>query len=127
MDKYRILTVDGRGLVAASGLDVDLPVFAKAAFDGEELVACWGLAWSAEPRRCWLFFHVENYRPDIGLIIRRETRRCFRHAEQLGETEVYTVRDVEFLSSIKLMRIFGFENFAVENGQEVWIWRSSRQ
>ena len=126
-DRYNIVTVDGHGIVQASGLNIDLPATARVAFDGEDLVACWGLAWSQEPRRCWLFFAVENYRPGIGFIIRRETKRCFRQAVQLGETEVYTVRDVEFPSSIKLMRIFGFENFAVENGQEVWIWRSSRQ
>jgi hypothetical protein len=126
-DAFTFVSIDGRRLVEASGLNVDLPATARAAFDGEELIACWGLAWSREPRRCWLFFAVENYRPNIGFIIRRETKRCFRQAVQLGETEVYTVRDAEFPSSIKLMRIFGFESFSVENGQEVWIWRSSRQ
>lgn len=128
MGKYTIVPVDGRALVAASGIDIDLSVFAKAAFDGEEAVACWGLAWSSEPRRCWLFFHVENYRPDIGLTIRTEARRCLRQAVQLGETDVYTVRDAGLPSSMRLMRLFGFEFFAVENdGQEVWIWHSSRQ
>lgn len=119
-----IITVDGQQIVRACGLKVDLPAFAKAAVEDGELLAVWGLAWSAEPRRCWLFFHVENYRPNAGFIIRREARRCLRHAAQLGETEVYTPRDTQFPSSLKLMKLFGFEFYSVENGQE--IWRSSQ-
>lgn len=123
----QIVTVDGRQVVKACGLDIDLPAYAKAAIDGETLLGVWGLAWSSEPKRCWIFFHVENYRPGFGFIIRREGLKCLRHAEQLGEREVYTPRDAQFASSLKLMKLFGFEKFAVENEIEIWQWRSSRQ
>lgn len=111
----------------SAGLVVDMPAFAKAAIDGDDLLAVWGLAWSREPHRCWLFFHVENYRPGFGFVIRREARKCLRHAVQLGESEVFTPRDTQFPTSEKLCRMVGFSFYAVENGQEVWIWRSSEQ
>ena len=104
----------------AAGFVVDLPAFAKAAVSGDDLLAVWGLAWSHEPKRCWLFFHVENYRPGFGFVIKREAEKCFRHAKQLGETDVFTPRDKGFASSMKLMKLLGFELYAEENGEEVW-------
>lgn len=126
---HTIVTVDGRQVMRASGISIDLPAFAKAAIEGDELLAVWGLAWSSEPRRCWLFFHVENYRPGFGFVIKREAERCFRYAAQLGETEIYTPRDTQYPSSKKLMKMLKFEFFAMENGEEIWRtevgpWRS---
>jgi len=115
-----IVTIDGRQIVRACGLEVDLPVFAKAVVEDGVLLAVYGLAWSEEPKRCWLFFTVESYRPAAGFIVRREGRKCLRHAAQLGERYVYTPRDAQFASSLKLMKLFGFEKYAVENGQEIW-------
>lgn len=122
-----VVPVRPHDIARMAGMIIDLPVYGWATIEGETLLAVHGLAWSEEPKRCWLYFHVVEYRPGYGPAVRREARRCFRLAEQLGETEVYTVRDREYPSSLKLMRIFGFEFFAVENDQEVWIWRSSRQ
>lgn len=113
-----IVTVNPREILRFAGLDVDLPVYAKAAVEGGEVLAVWGLAWGKG--RCWLFFHVENYRPGFGFVIRREARKCFRHAAQLGETEVFTPRDRQHGSSIKLLRLLGFELHAVEDGLEIW-------
>jgi hypothetical protein len=118
-----IHTVDPREIVRAAGLLVDLPVYAKAAVEGETLIAVWGLAWSEVPKRCWIFLHVENPRPGIAFIVKREARKCLRHAVQLGETEVYSPRDVNLPTSTKLMRLLGFEYFAHENDEEVWRWR----
>jgi hypothetical protein len=120
-----IVTVDGREIARSCGMAVDLPVFAKAVVEDGTLLAVQGLAWSEEPKRCWLFFHVKNYRPGYGFVVRREGRRLLRHAAQLGETEVYTPRDAQFPSSLKLMKLFGFEKFSVENGIEIWRCRVS--
>lgn len=122
-----VVPVRPHDIMRMAGLDVHLPIHGWAIVEGEDLLAVHGLAWSEEPKRCWLYFHVVDYRPGYGMAVRREATRCFRVAEQLGETEVYTVRDKEFPTSLRLMRIFGFEFFAVENDQEVWIWHSSRQ
>lgn len=122
-----VVPVRPRDIARMAGMVINLPVYGWAVIEDETLLAVHGLAWSEEPKRCWLYFHVENYRPGHAMLVRREARRCFRVAQQLGETEVYTVRDREYPSSLKLMRIFGFEPFAVENDQEVWIWHSSRQ
>jgi hypothetical protein len=123
--KLDIVTIDGREIARSCGMAVDLPVFAKAVVEDGTLLAVHGLAWSEEPKRCWLFFHVETYRPGYGFVVRREGRRCLRHAAQLGETEVYTPRDAQFPSSLKLMKLFGFEKFSVENGIEIWRCRVS--
>ncbi|WP_159585916.1 hypothetical protein [Chelativorans xinjiangense] len=119
-----IVTVNPREIVRASGLDIDLPVYAKAAIEDEELIACWGLAWGGG--RTWIFFHVENYRPGHGFVIRREARKCLRHAVQLGASEVFTPRDMQFSTSEKLCKMLGFEFYAVEDGTEVWRWQVSR-
>lgn len=120
-----IVTIDPRGIMRAAGLHVDMPAYAKAAIEDDELLALWGLAWS--DGRCWIFFHVENYRPGFGFVIRREARKCLRHAVQLGETEVFTPRDGQFLSSTKLLKILGFEFHQVENDVEVWRWHFLQQ
>lgn len=127
MPTHEVVAVRPQDIMRLAGLEVDLPIYGRAIVEGGKLLAVYGLAWSTEPKRCWLFFHVENYRPGYGMTVRREARRCFRVAAQLGETEIYTVRDRDYPSSLKLMHIFGFEPFAVENDQEVWIWHSSRQ
>lgn len=119
-----IATVDPREVVRASGLDIDLPVYARAAVEDGNLIAVWGLAWSAVPKRCWIWFHVNHPRPGIAFTVRREAAKCLRHAMQLGEAEVYSTRDAGFATSTKLMRLLGFEPFAIENGEEVWIWRA---
>lgn len=119
-----VVTVDPRDVVRAAGLTIDLPVYAKAAIEDDELLAVWGLAFDGG--RTWMFFHVENYRPGCGLIIRREARKCLRHAVQLGAHEVFTPRDEQFETSERLCTMLGFEFYAVERGSEVWRWQDSR-
>lgn len=119
-----IVTVNPRDIVRASGLDVDLPVYARAAIEDEELLAIWGLAWSPEPRRCWIWFHIEHSDPRFARTVIREAKKTLRHAVQLGDNEVYTPRDDQYPSSTKLLKMLGFDYFAHENGVEVWKWRS---
>ena len=116
-----IVPIDPREIVKSAGLDVDLPVTARAAIEGEELLAVWGLAWS--PGRCWLWLHVERSEPKHAFTVIREAKRMLKRAAQLGETEVYTPRDASRETSANLLKLVGFEFFAVENGTEVFIWR----
>lgn len=119
-----IVPIDPRGIVKSAGLDVDLPVTAKAAIEGEELLACWGLAWGVG--RCWLWLHVERSEPKHAFTVIREAKRMLKRAAQLGETEVYTPRDASRETSARLLKLVGFEFFAVENGTEVYACRDLR-
>jgi hypothetical protein len=118
-------TVSPREIVRAAGLDVDLPVYARAAVEGNELIGVGGLAWSVEPKRCWIWFHMVTPRPgaDSARRVIREARRLMRHAVQLGETEVYSPRDPSFATSEKLMKLLNFQLYAVEDGKEIWVCR----
>ncbi|WP_420961048.1 hypothetical protein [Brucella sp. IR073] len=121
----QIVTVDGREIVKASGLQIDMPVFAKIVLEDDTPLGCFGLAWGGG--RCWAWLQVENYRPGYAFLVRREGRKCLRSAVQLGETEVYTPRDTQYASSEKLLKILGFEFFAMEGEQEIWRWQDSKQ
>lgn len=110
--------VDGRTVARAVGLHVDLPVVAMVAMDGETALAAWGLAWGQG--KCWMWFHIEQPKPEYRFIVMREARKMLKRAVQLGETEVFTVRDVNYPSSLKLLKILGFEPYSVEGAQEIW-------
>lgn len=110
--------VDGRTVTALAGLDIDLPVVAMVAMEGNEAVAAWGLAW--RDGRCWLWFHMEHPDPSYRWIVIREARNMLKRAAQLGDDAVYTVRDPQFETSQRLLKILGFEPFGEEDGKEVW-------
>lgn len=103
------------------GFDVDLPIFATIGARGEEMIAMGGLTWGGG--RCWLWFHTVTPEASGRFKIVSEARRMLRKARQLGETEVYTVRDPEFATSSRLLKLFGFEAYAIEHGQEVYVCR----
>lgn len=110
--------VDGRMVTKAIGLDVDLPVVAMVAMDGETAIAAWGLAWGQ--RKCWLWFHIEQSSPAYRFIVIREARNMLKRAWQLGETEVLTIRDTNYSTSLKLLKLLGFEPYSIEGAQEIW-------
>jgi hypothetical protein len=114
--------VDGRTVTRAVGLDIDLPVVAMVAMDGGEVVAAWGLAWNEG--RCFLWFHITRIEPAYRFIVIREARKMLKRAVQLGESQVFTVRDASFPTSARLLKILGFKPFGIEDGKEVHIWLS---
>ena len=112
--------VDGRTVVKLIGLDVDLPVVAMVAMVGEVCIAAWGLAW--KDRACWLWFAIEGSKPAYRFIVMREAKKMLKRAAQLGETEVFVVRDDAYPTSARLLKILGFEPSRIEDGKEIWRW-----
>lgn len=120
----QLYRVDGETVTTACGLDVNLPVVAMVAMDGDRTIAAWGLAWNNG--RCFLWFHIEETDPSYRWIVIREARKMLKRAVQLGETVVYTVQDEAFATSGRLLKILGFEPSSIEDGKRVYAWRSSR-
>lgn len=109
------------------GVDINLPAVAVLGLDGGEVVGAGGLAWGGG--RCWIFFMMAKPNPAYAVAIIRATKAMLRRAVQLGETSVFTPRDVEEPASERLLTMLGFELFAIEQGtdgidQEVWVWRN---
>lgn len=113
--------VDGATVAAAVGLSIDLPVVSMVAIEDGKAISAWGLAW--KERRCFLWFFVDKPHPEHLWTIVREARKMLRRAVQLGETEVFVTRDESFPSSLRLLKIMGFEPSSVEDGKEVWRWQ----
>lgn len=114
--------VDGQTVSRSIGLAIDLPVVAMVAAEDGEIIAGWGLAWNGG--RCWLWFHTEVIDRRFSYVVLREARKMIARAWQLGETEIYAVRDASYASSLKLMKILGFVPISIEGEQEIWrFWR----
>src|SRR5690606_27703882 len=95
------------------------------------LVAAGGLAWNAG--RCWLWLTPIDRTRTYPVHIVRLGRRMLRMAAQLGEREVYCVRDPE-PHAARLMRLVGLTLRGTEptryvdgstGEMEVWTWQAS--
>lgn len=117
-----IISANGEIAARLSGLDVDLPVVCKAAVVNGEVVAIGGLAFGGGRAYIW-FYTGDDAASGIGRRAIRYARYMLRVAVQLGETEVYAIRDVKFDTSERLLKLVGFEFFEHAHGEEVWIWR----
>lgn len=102
----------------ALSVKIDLPAVAYVGLDDGVLVGSGGLAWGAG--RCWLWFMIADSKPEYARPILKMAKRMLRKASQLGETQVFVVRDPAFASSEKLVRLSGFKFHAIENGEEVF-------
>jgi len=118
-----VISAHGMAAKALSGLEIDAPVVCKLAMVDGKAVAGGGLAWMGN--RCWLWFFVEPDMPQgQGRKALRYAAAMLRQAEQLGETEVFTLRDGSYETSERLCALAGFEKTdEIMNGQEVWQWR----
>lgn len=114
----QIVPVDPRSVEVALDIVIDLPAVAYVGVDDGALVGSGGLAWGGG--RCWVWFSVINGKPSYALKIRRWVERLKRKARQLGETEVYTIRDPQFETSARLVKLSGFTFHAMELGNEVF-------
>ncbi len=97
---------------------ISYPAMAWQARDDGEPVASWGLTWVEG--RCFLFFEMLHSKPGYRWIVVRQARLALRRAAQVGESEVYTPRDAQHITSERLLRALKFEPYSVENGIEVW-------
>lgn len=109
---------DPASVVKASGLDIDIPVTAYAIMEGEALLAVYGLAWGGG--KCWVWFHVEQYRPGYGVRVAKIAKKLFRQAAQLGEARIYTPRDAHHETSERLLKALRFTPDYEANGMEIW-------
>lgn len=104
--------------VALPGVVIDMPALAMGGLVDGQLVGFGGLAWGSG--RCWLWFRADEPEPRYAIHVVRSARKLLRKAAQLGETEVFTVRDRSFETSERLCKMCGFELLGIENGEEVW-------
>lgn len=114
-----LVTVDPRTVEIALDVSIDMPAVAMIGIENGEIVGTGGLAWGKG--RCWIWFHVTQPKPAYGLVAFKAFRRLMNRARQLGETEIYAVRDPKYTTSERLCRLCGFEPFGIEEGQEVLI------
>jgi hypothetical protein len=115
---------DPHKVAVALDVVIDWPAVAFVGVDDGELVGTGGIAWGAD--RCWLWLQVLQPRPWYAKPLVLAAKKMLRKAVQLGETEVFTVRDAQYASSAKLLKLVGFELSEIKDGQEVHIWRSSQ-
>jgi hypothetical protein len=117
-----VQTMHGAYARIHSGLNVDLPVTCRIGMQDGRVIAGGGLAFGGG--RTWLWFFVEPGAKHIAAQALKECRMLLRKAAQLGATEVYTPRDVQYPSSERLCKMAGFEKTdEVLDGQEIWVWR----
>ena len=119
-----ILPADPQQVAVALDVVIDWPAVAYVGIDDGEFVGSGGLAWGAD--RCWLWLQVSQPKPEYARPVLRMARLMLRKAVQLGETEVYTVRDAQYPSSAKLLKLVGFELSEIKDGQEVHSWHFSQ-
>lgn len=114
---------DPYSVAVALDVAIDWPAVAFVGIDDDQLVGTGGLAWGGD--RCWLWFHTVKPKPEYARPVLRMAQRLLRKATQLGETTVYTVRDQQYPSSAKLLKLVGFELSEIKEGQEIHAWHSS--
>lgn len=113
-----ILPADPHRVAVALNVVIDWPAVAFIGIDDGEFVGSGGLAWGGD--RCWLWFTVLDSKPEYARPVMAMAKKLFRKAAQLGETEVFTIRDQSFATSPRLLKLTGFKFFAIESDQEVY-------
>lgn len=108
--------------------NVSYPVIGYSAIEGEKLRAIWALVWVNG--RCWLEFTAFDMPRYIARYVVQQARFMLRKAQQVGETEVFCLRDASKVRSAKLLSLVGFELSGMAFGTdtvEVWSWLNSEQ
>lgn len=95
-----------------------MPAVAFVGLDGETFAGSGGLAWGKG--RCWLWFHVEQGKPEYARPVLSQAKYLLRKARQLGATSVFTVRDKQYETSSRLLKLSGFVFHEIEDGSEVF-------
>ena len=108
----------------AMNVTIDWPAVAYIGLDDGEFVGSGGLAGGGG--RCWLWFRSTKPKPEYAKPVLKMAALLIRKARQIGETSVFTVRDMQFDTSPRLLKLTGFKFHAVEidaNGQEQKVYR----
>lgn len=113
-----IFQVDPSSIEAALDINIDLPAVAFVGVDDGRIVGSGGLAWGEG--RCWLWFKVVEGRPEYARPVLTMARRLLAKARQLGEPAVYTIRDLQFETSPRLLKLTGFVLHAIENDHHIY-------
>jgi hypothetical protein len=112
--------VDPYSVAVALDVTIDWPAVAFVGIDDDQLVGTGGLAWGGD--RCWLWFGIIGEpRPTYGIYVVRMAKKLLRKAAQLGEVEVFTVRDRSYTTSLKLLKFLNFTHHSSEKGEEIWV------
>lgn len=125
MSGFRVIPVNARDLGRLIGREIDFPVVAYAGVADDRVLGAGALSWI--DGRCWLEFTVFASDPRYAVQAVRQGKRLLRRAEQVGETEVLTLRDDAMPASARLLSMVGFELAGVLNDFEVWAWQTSAQ
>lgn len=108
---------DPHQIAVALNVTIDWPAVAYIGMDNGAIVGSGGLAWGSD--RCWLWFTVLDSKPEYARPVFQMARKLLRKAKQLGEECVFTVRDKQYETSPRLLKLTGFKFHAIENDQEV--------
>lgn len=112
---------------------VDFPVRAYIAKRGRKIIGMGGLAWRFGRCDLWLDVRRRELVNSHGVV--RLAHRMLRIAAQLGETEVFCLRD-DHPNSAKLLRVIGMQHIGdvevkFQDGtsavKELYRWQASRQ
>jgi hypothetical protein len=105
-------------VAVALNVTIDWPAVAFIGIDDGALAGSGGLAWGSE--RCWLWFQTSLQKPEYARPVLKMAHKLLRKAEQLGETQVFTVRDKQFETSPRLLKLTGFKFYAAEHDQDIY-------
>lgn len=104
--------------VRAMGLNIDIPAVGYVGTEDGEAVGCGGLAWGRG--KCWMWFHVEQLQTRHARAVIRMANKMKALAMQMGDDEIYTVRDASWPTSGKLLRVLGFKFDSDYDGKELY-------
>ncbi len=114
-----VFPVHPDAIAVALNITIDMPAVAYVAVEDETFIGSGGLAWGKG--RCWVWFTVTGEpKPHYGLLTVLQARKMRAKAKQLGESAVYAIRDPQFETSARLMKLAGFVFHAVEDENEVF-------
>jgi hypothetical protein len=120
VDNVRVLRLPPEIIGQFYDGEVSFPVIVYGGVDGDKVVAAGGLMWR-DGRCCgWVDVFTDVSSRKITLV--RWCKRMLRMAGQIGETEVYIVRDEQQPNSEKLLRLLGFEFVELQavTGKEIY-------
>lgn len=115
-----IIGADPSLVEVALDIEIDMPAVAFVGIDSDQFAGAGGLAWGKG--RCWLWFRTTLQKREYAVPVIKQARMLLRKAMQLGETEVFTVRDPAFETSPRLLAIVGFKWFAIEDDRQIYRW-----
>lgn len=114
-----IFSVDPGRIEIELDVEIDMPAVAYVGIDDGHFIGSCGLAWGGG--RCWLWFQTSAARRNHAIRILRHIKVLISKAKQLGETEIYAIRDTRFETSGRLMALAGFVFHGDERGKSVYL------